>query len=87
MDPPLIPAAPKTADFGSPAGQQSHFVAVQITWRAPPPLPLARTTISSTLNPDRRNRSAKCLFGPDDQTANTPPLVNAIRAAFRPAIL
>ena len=63
------------------------FIAIQITWRAPPPLPVARTAISLTSKPAPRRRFVKAGWGPEDQTARTPRGRSAACAAFNPAAL
>ena len=63
------------------------YLAIQMTWRAPPPLPVARMLTSLTSKPALRRRFANAGLGPDDQTASTPPGRSAVCAAFSPAEL
>ena len=63
------------------------FAATQMTWRAPPPLVLARTLTSSTTKPLSCSRRVKARSGPCDHTVSTPPGFSAARAACRPAWL
>lgn len=72
------------------AGRQNAaylFRAIQITWRAPPPLPVARTLTSLTSKPALPRRLVNVGFGPDDQTASTPPGRSAVFAALNPLAL
>src|SRR4030088_2448000 len=60
------------------------LVANQITWRTPRRFVVARTATSLTSKPASRSRLENAGFGPDDQTASTPPGRNARRIAFNP---
>src|SRR5437868_721179 len=77
---------------GAPADQASRgrtgpgLVAIQITCRAPPPAPLARTGTSSTAKPALRRRWVNFGFRAADQTASTPPGRSAKRAAASPVV-
>src|SRR5260370_41526660 len=64
--------------------QGARFVANQMTWRAPRRLVVARTATSLTAKPASRSRFENKAFGPDDQTASTPPGRNARWMVFNP---
>ena len=53
-------------------------------WRAPLRFVVARMATSLTSKPALRSRLENDEFGPDDQTASTPPVRSARRIAFNP---
>src|ERR1700712_6026508 len=59
----------RISSFPNQGGHRPRFTASQMTCRAPPRLPFARTATSSVTKPVSRKRLLNFASGADDQTA------------------